>query len=328
MTALLLVWLGVAAAQDHPAEVACAHCHEDVHEGQAEEGCATCHTPEAWSPTTFSVEQHAQTAFALGGRHEVTACGDCHTSGRLKGLPLECAGCHVDRHRGKLGDVCADCHTDAGFTPVEGFEHADRTGFALAGVHEAPECAACHQGDNGRALRLVADAACTTCHGAGHGDIGSDCKSCHALDGGSFARAHGAAVFDHRGTGFALERRHKAHACGSCHTIEGPRPVPRCASCHVDPHSGQLGQQCADCHRPDRWRLARFDHDQTGWALRGRHFVAGCAECHSSQRWMGLSTECWDCHAQDAARAPASVPAHGFGRGTCQDCHGVWSFRL
>jgi len=86
---------------------------------------------------------------------------------------------------------------------------------------------------------------------------------------------------------------------------------------------------CAECHRPDRWRLARFDHDQTAWPLRGRHFTTACASCHTGQRWVGLPTECWDCHALDAGRANATsgVP-HPFGAVDCTDCHfSGWRWR-
>ena len=46
----------------------------------------------------------------------------------------------LDRHRGKLGSDCAECHTVQGFTPVEDFDHAARTGVQLIGHHE-PEVA-------------------------------------------------------------------------------------------------------------------------------------------------------------------------------------------
>ena len=87
---------------------------------------------------------------------------------------------------------------------------------------------------------------------------------------------------------------------------------------------GQLTTSCEDCHRPDRWRLVRFDHDLTAVPLRGAHMVTPCTSCHTNQRWIGLTTVCWDCHAGDAARAPRTVDAHGFGRVECQDCHSLW----
>lgn len=308
-------------AAEHGEATACHHCHADPHDGAGGTACEGCHTSAAWAPSTFTIAQHG--SFPLEGRHADVACEGCHTEHRLVGLPRGCADCHLDRHRGKLGDDCAACHTVQGFAPVPSFDHL-RTGFTLDGAHERLACADCHAGAHGRSLLLTAAATCGTCHVPSHGDLGV-CTSCHATHEPSFAVARGA--FDHRTTGFSLHRRHAAQACVNCHAPDAPPPSPRCASCHTDPHAGQLGVVCEDCHREDRFSLARFDHDRTGWPLRGRHFVAACTTCHTSQRWIGLTTACWDCHAMDAAAAPRAVPAHGLGRSDCGDCHNAWSFR-
>jgi hypothetical protein len=169
---------------------------------------------------------------------------------------------------------------------------------------------------------------CSTCHASKHAAFRTEaCTECHRTDMGAFALARGRMAFDHATTGFALERRHKSLTCAACHPTGGSAAIGRCESCHADPHAGQLTARCDDCHRPDRWRLVRFDHDQTGWPLRGRHFVTPCASCHTSQRWIGPPPECWDCHAYDAAGAPRSVPAHKFGRTDCSECHNTWTFK-
>jgi len=312
----------------HDSDVSCATCHDDAHEGAVGDACDSCHTSEAWSPSLFDAARHAATDFPLEGQHAEQACAECHPSGKLAGLPLECSGCHVDRHRGKLGGACADCHSVEGFVPVEGFDHAERTGFALAGVHQSPSCDDCHDGDNGRALRLTMEPGCDTCHTAGHGDFdGRACDSCHALNRDSFASAK--RHFDHRPTGFDLERRHRATSCASCHPKDGADPQPRCASCHTDVHNGQAGRVCADCHRPDRWSLVRFDHNLALWPLRGKHFVVPCLDCHRQQQWVGLRGECIDCHFSEAARGPATIPAHIGGPAECTDCHvSLWSWEL
>lgn len=309
-------------------DAACVHCHTNPHitkehePGRFQE-CVSCHVTEHFRPSTFGVEQHSALDFPLSGRHEAVACGQCHVGQKLIGLPMECAGCHVDRHRGLLGEACTDCHAVTGFTPVEGFVH-EQTGFARVGKHAEAACEACHQGPNGQKLRQGAGPACGTCHESTHADFGRACSDCHAVDKGDFASARG--LFDHRTTGFPLERRHAVQACGSCHAKGAPKPDTRCASCHTGPHDGQLGTQCQDCHAPDRWTLTRFDHDVSGFPLRGAHFTTPCASCHTNQRWIGLTTECWDCHALDAARAPTNVDAHRFGRSDCRDCHTTWKW--
>ncbi len=323
-----LLWIsGTTQAEDTEAAHAvsvnsptCVSCHDDPHGGDVGTSCESCHTSEHFSPSTFDATRHASTDFPLKGKHADVACSRCHTGGKLTGQPTTCNECHMDRHRTKLGDQCTDCHSEEGFTPVNDFDHA-LTGFKLDGNHAGANCAQCHEGSHGDAMRLVKDAECSVCHEPSHGDMGEDCGSCHQAAHKDFddARFKG---FDHRATGFPLERRHKAVACESCHAKDAvTTPSTQCGSCHIDPHAGQLTTQCEDCHKPDRFRIVRFDHDLTGWPLRGRHFTAACSDCHTSQRWVGLPAQCSECHALDATR-----PGHGFDRQTCSDCHGTWNW--
>jgi hypothetical protein len=307
-------------APQAPAETACQHCHADPHAGRGGAECETCHGTKAWVPSSFDLARHAKTALPLVGKHAEAPCTACHLDGQLTGLPATCEQCHFDRHNGRFGKQCTDCHRETGWRPVTGFEHG-LTGFELVGAHLAAECSQCHEGPNAAALEAATDKqACETCHMPEHAlDLGK-CRDCHREEV-PFAQA--GVGFEHRKTGFRLERRHAVVACKSCHPNQvGPKPLARCGSCHVSPHAGQLTPQCEDCHAPDRWSLIRFDHDASGWPLRGRHFVAPCGSCHVSERWIGLTTECHDCHALDAARARMVVPqAHPFGALDCRDCH-------
>lgn len=353
LLALLLLGRAERASAQRPGEggthgppgVSCSHCHNDPHGAAGGRACQDCHGTEMWTPALFTVEQHDKTAFPLQGRHQRVDCGLCHVASapgtepkilvQLSGLPQDCAGCHVDRHRGKLGLSCEECHAPSGFKPVlVAFDHESRTGFALTGPHAVSDgglsCDSCHQGDNGRAMRIVATATCATCHVPSHADFAigragaeQGCARCHTPSKATFSDAS----FDHqRYTEFPLERRHGALGCAECHPSGSEIPDDRCQTCHTDVHSGQLGTSCADCHRPDRWRLVRFDHDRTLFPLKGRHFVAPCSSCHNNQRFVGLRTDCYDCHALDLRRAPASVPAHTQGLADCSDCHNTWTF--
>ncbi len=312
------------APAQHTSDAACSHCHEDVHQGAVGTTCQECHTSETWVPSTFGLTDHANTKFALTGKHATAECSLCHPNARLAGQPLECAGCHLDRHRGKLGENCAECHSTERFAPVEGFDHAGRTGFALTGPHGGDvSCDDCHTGPRGRLLQVAVEPGCATCHAPSHGDFGA-CESCHPADRTTFAGAS----FDHRSTSFALERRHAAQSCASCHPAGSVGSDARsdCQACHTDVHAGQTGSVCTDCHRPDRWRLVRFDHDATSVPLRGSHFVASCTSCHTNQRWIGLPRDCFGCHSGEARRGPSSVPAHVTGIGECGDCHNSWTW--
>lgn len=307
-------------AEAKPTQRDCQHCHEDPHSGQAKAACDTCHVSEKWVPSTFDLVRHEKTSMPLKGLHAKAECSTCHVDGQLTGLPNQCGDCHMDRHQERLGKDCASCHNEDGWKPVPNFDHK-LTGFELLGRHVKLKCAACHEGAAGKKMQATKDKkACVSCHLPEHAEDLGACKDCHSEDV-PFAEARSG--FDHRKTGFKLERRHAVAACKSCHPNEvAPKPIGACASCHVEPHGGQLTMNCESCHKPDRWSLVRFDHDASGWPLRGRHFVAACADCHASERWFGISTECHECHALDAARARVSVPGpHAFGALDCTDCH-------
>lgn len=307
----------------------CVDCHADPHGGSVGTRCGECHATTAWMPPTFAVAAHAKTRFPLEGAHVETDCDLCHVEGRLKPLPLDCAQCHMDRHAGQLGNDCDKCHNVVAFADVDGFDH-ETTGFALAGPHAELACATCHEGDRSLTMKAAAEPnACQVCHVPPHSeDLGTDCESCHpAVHGVTFAMARGM-EFDHGATGFRLTRRHRGLACAMCHPYGATLPVAECAACHLDPHAGGMSLECELCHKPDRWRLARFDHDLSGWPLRGRHFVTPCSSCHVNQRWVGVPIDCFGCHDLDARRANQTVGNHPFGLFECQDCHtSQWTWR-
>ncbi len=316
-------------------ERACVHCHNSPHQGTTNDQCSGCHSTQTWRPSTFDLKRHERTKFPLQGAHQKAKCNLCHVDRKLKGQPTECAGCHLDIHQGRFGEDCARCHDESAFKPAPKFNHAT-TGFALQGPHGRVACASCHGGGKQKDLtKSEAPRACASCHAPGHGpELGQDCASCHPMSDGAFANAK-RDRFDHGTTAFPLERRHQLLACKRCHPapVEGRAqmaPTGRCGTCHLDPHKGNNSNDCVMCHEPDRWRLARFDHDAAGWPLRGRHSVAPCASCHTNQRWFGLTTDCFDCHALDAARGASIAPgAHPFGRLECTDCHfSGWTWRM
>ena len=155
---------------------------------------------------------------------------------------------------------CLACHTE-----VE-WMRAQKRGLH-ARVKE--DCAKCHPDHAGRAFQLV------------------------SWDGGSPEK------FDHARAGWPLEGKHAGLECRACHTPRFQRsPAARlirvkdrarswlgleqdCASCHGDPHQGQLGQRCASCHGLQGWKPAPyFDHDKSRYPLTGRHVDLECGKCH------------------------------------------------
>jgi len=88
-------------------------------------------------------------------------------------------------------------------------------------------------------------------------------------------------------------------------------------------HEGVVDDlDCSACHTSSSWQLAPtagaagFDHDRTGFALRGAHVQVVCAGCHTGR--AKPSSSCDGCHRD---------PHAGRNDGACSDCHAAtaWS---
>jgi len=77
--------------------------------------------------------------------------------------------------------------------------------------------------------------------------------------------------------------------------------------------------RCGVCHSTESWTKVTFDHDRTGFPLRGRHAVTLCSSCHASSDFRAaLPTNCAACHTD--------VHAGEFGM-RCASCHDAESWR-
>ena len=106
------------------------------------------------------------------------------------------------------------------------------------------------------------------------------------------------------------------------HARQRPAVHAACRTCHGDPHRGSNAFDCSDCHRADRWRIIRFDHDLTSYPLVGRHRIAACGGCHTNPTWTGVRSDCVACHALDRPRTQDHLT-----KLTCDDCHTPTSWR-
>jgi hypothetical protein len=198
------------------------------------------------------------------------------------------------------------------------------------------ECSLCHD----RADRDRQTALCLDCHKETAADIGaktgwhgrmsnattSQCKSCHSdhvgRDGDIVKFDRGA--FDHRGTDFALDGAHRGLACESCHEKGKAfrEAKSTCGSCHKDddPHRGQLGEKCTDCHTTLAWSGGKYDHAKTNFALEKAHLEVACNACHVGGRYKDTPQRCVSCHLPD--------DVHANSRGEkCGDCHTTESWK-
>ncbi|MCB9515419.1 MAG: cytochrome c3 family protein [Candidatus Krumholzibacteriia bacterium] len=242
----------------------CLDCHQDKHLGQFTvtgkvQDCARCHSVAGYSPSSFTVAQHAESSYPLAGAHLAVPCRDCHLpteaqpAGRFRYGSTSCTQCHADPHGKSLALEGADrrcerCHTPESWRRVN-YDHA-ATGFALADRHAEAACTACHVAIPGakpgqlRFSDLRKD--CASCHEDIHrgqflreGEAIVDCARCHD------SRDWMAARFDHtKDARFVLDGAHAPLACTACHLpidIPAPgeavtlryRPLPTdCKSCH------------------------------------------------------------------------------------------------
>ncbi|MCP3906006.1 MAG: hypothetical protein GY715_20475, partial [Planctomycetes bacterium] len=162
-----------------------------------------------------------------------------------------------------------------------------------------------------------------------HGDLSLECDACHTVDAWSPLRDP--LPFDHDETGFALAAAHAEAVCRSCHgTLVFSQASADCVACHdadlrdaTPPHEG-FPTTCEDCHSVNGWAPANFDHNQTGFLLRGAHQGVDCFSCHADG-YAGTPADCFSCHESDYNGA--SEPSHEGFVTTCEDCHTVsgWS---
>jgi hypothetical protein len=304
---------------------ACADCHKpDTHAGQflkrADGGrCESCHTVDGWSPSTFTLADHAKTGFPLIFPHAAVTCASCHVpAGKATQFKLKyslCVDCHKDEHAGQFAGAlwrnrCEQCHRGATFkTSNYTLAKHQKSSFPLIGGHVAVACNECHKPTP--SLKVTPfhfdQLSCTSCHEDVHTgqfavrmavrDASGNplgCQACH-----STKEWKDLSKFDHQRTHFPLIGSHRAVACGDCHKppnmeltlmhVQFANAPGKCKDCHQsqDPHAGQFGAReddCASCHNSNKWRPSLFDHDKTRFPLKGGHENVACSDCHTLKK--------------------------------------------
>ena len=180
----------------------------------------------------------------------------------------------------------------------------------------------------GIAIAIVAVCAMATAAAAEdleypHGAYEGECETCHTSDGWRPVTVPPEFLDEHP---FPLRDAHALEDCTACHATLAFREAPSaCVDCHLDPHRGELGIDCENCHVPrtfiDRTRMLR-SHQSTRFPLRGSHRALDCEDCHALQpqgalRWVNLPTACFDCHRQ---AYPAGHGPAGFST-AYDECH-------
>jgi hypothetical protein len=307
------------AAQDR----LCMDCHKEVGQDVRErtgyhgrlkpQACRSCHTDHKGRAARIvdldrKTFDHAQTDYALKGKHAKVECDKCHEpKKKYWQAPSDCQACHRkdDVHKGSLGPKCADCHTVNDWKEAR-FDH-EKTRFPLTGKHVDAECVDCHKKG---ADYKAAPRDCLGCHRKedngpkGHkGNYGEKCETCHGT------KAWKPSTFNHdNDTKFDLLGKHRSVKCADCHTghLYRDKVGSACIDCHkkdddgVKGHKGALGRDCAACHTERGWKeKGKFDHDKTRFPLLGKHVQTKCADCHKSTNYREAPRDCIGCHKKD-----------------------------
>ena len=303
--------------------------------------CTGCHTTDAWSPLRSDLAfDHAETGFALEGRHADATCAGCHQGLQFDAMsapPGECASCHLDVHEGAITRSCSSCHTTESFQDVDAaVVHA--ADFPLEGAHLQTSCESCHTDDLGGAFRAL-DTECGTCHMrdyvsstlVDHQALGFSmtCEECHStLDFRDVA-------FDHFtiSGGFELVGRHASIECTTCHRGPGgdvpytATDADDCVACHRSDYDAEHGgsgfpMDCLACHTPFTWDGASFDH--TFPIFSGPHAFGrwdSCADCHTVPNDFDTFS-CFACHRQTQMDDKhQNQSGYLYDSPTCLSCH-------
>jgi hypothetical protein len=123
----------------------------------------------------------------------------------------------------------------------------------------------------------------------------------------AFARTTAAADADDRPR--PPRMRASRNGSGSTKPLPLARPLVR---------GGGDVTRCAACHAVEGWEKVRFNHDPTGFPLRGAHVAVACGSCHPRDFETPVADTCAGCH-RDRHRGE-------FGT-RCEGCHDDQSWR-
>ncbi len=292
----------------------CSGCHEDSHRSviSAKRECKSCHGQKVrFRKTLF--DHGRETRWPIRGEHQKNRCRDCHKIDSPPVAPqMNCIACHNDVHKGRFGaETCEGCHKELGWARMF-YDHDRKTKFVLTGKHEQSKCTSCHRFGIERRFERFESTDCASCHRhqeAHCGQFGMEnCERCHVRGGDRTSK------FDHALTRFPLERAHSQTACDRCHlparlgnskqcrdTVKYTGLNPQCATCHVDIHRGELGEDCAKCHTSGAtFKTVVFDHNRDArFPLDGFHQIVQCDSCHPGRKYKLDDMTCYSCHAKD-----------------------------
>ncbi|MBK5915766.1 hypothetical protein [Rhodocyclus purpureus] len=174
--------------------------------------------------------------------------------------------------------------------------HAPFTGAS------SPRCVVCHKPEQiGRltslGLPITKPLTATPFH---QKLISQDCVACHS---------------DHAGV-----RRYRQHGHFN-HALLQDATRRQCQTCHQAPGDAlhrDIGANCSQCHREDKWSPATFDHDK--YFVLDRDHNARCVTCHGGNDYRRYT--CYGCHEHTPANIRREHLEEGIRKfDDCVECH-------
>jgi hypothetical protein len=287
--------------------------------------CLSCHSQNAWIPSTFDHDNQYFPIFSGKHRGEWENCSDCHITPSSFSI-FSCIDCHEhnkpdmdEDHEGIGGYVyasqqCYNCHP----TGEKGgaFNH-NLSNFPLTGAHINVNCQSCHQ--TGYAGTTTV---CFDCHQQDYTNstnpshtvlqLSSECSSCHTTN-----PDWQPALFPQHDQYYPLTGSHLqiSQQCASCHNGNYISTPNQCIGCHQSDYSNAqnpnhtaagISNLCSTCHTTVAWIPSLFNHSTTGFPLTGQHSTTQCSSCHEGTT-SGLNNACISCHQSDYNTAPGHV---------------------
>ena len=191
---------------------------------------------------------------------------------------------------------------------------------------------------------------CFACHAPMRGAAAERCIACHALADIGLRTTKGVSITQAQPMKASFHQALGEPDCMACHSDHaGPKlthrsrkPFPhaalqsatreRCDTCHAAPANAlhrSLGMACANCHKTEAWKPARFDHAALPPAEAGR-----CESCHKAPAdalHRQVTGSCAPCHGL-AAWKPANFDHNRFfpldkdHNAACATCHAASNY--
>ncbi len=179
---------------------------------------------------------------------------------------------------------------------------------------------------------------CFACHAPLRGVASERCVTCHALPDIGLRTTKGAPVPKSAGkTSFHQDLLEQN--CSACHSDhQAPRLTQRvrkpfshallrtetrdrCETCHKGPMDTlhrQISGNCAQCHTPQQWKPATFNHDK--FFLLDKDHNATCVTCHTNNDYSRYT--CYSCHEHTPANILREHQKEGIKNfDNCVECH-------